>query len=136
LVIGAVVLGIVVMHSVVFGNRPTMNVLPHAVVAEVGVADSPAEHLSHDVMRLAAPAPIAVGDSPGCDGCAMAGHFMHLCIFVLTALALALGLTLLAWTGAAWRDLLLQAIRRLLFRRARPPPWTVPSLAELAILRI
>ncbi|MFF0453389.1 hypothetical protein [Nocardia africana] len=77
---------------------------------------------------------LAVADGSDCDGCTHAG--MHACVFVLVTLALALGLAVIAWLGA---DRILGAghlARSGLRRRTRPPPWTVLSLAELAILRI
>jgi hypothetical protein len=61
-------------------------------------------------------------------------HAMHPCVFVLTMLLLALGLAVLGWVGIErneWRP-----GRTWPVRCARPPPWTVLSLAELAILRI
>ncbi|MGV9614349.1 DUF6153 family protein [Nocardia xishanensis] len=66
------------------------------------------------------------------------GHeAMHDCVFILSTLTLAIGLVLLYRAGylspgigpapraASWR-----------VHRERPPPWAVPSLAELSILRI
>lgn len=72
----------------------------------------------------------------GCDrgGCAMPG-MMHACVFILTVLTLLLGLALLGRisgrTDGSARPAPLWPSRR-----ARPPPWTMPSLAELSILRI
>ncbi|PPJ37044.1 hypothetical protein C5E45_17685 [Nocardia nova] len=76
-----------------------------------------------------------IAEGSGCDGCIVHAG-MHACVFVLVTLALALGLAVIAWLGA---DRILGAghlARFGLRRRARPPPWTVLSLAELAILRI
>ncbi len=77
----------------------------------------------------------AVARGSDCDGCTTHAG-MHACVFVLVTLALALGLAVIAWLGA---DRILGAghlARARLRRRTRPPPWTVLSLAELAILRI
>lgn len=81
------------------------------------------------------PSPGAIAEGSGCDGCTTHAG-MHACVFVLVSLALALGLAVIAWLGA---DRILGAghlARFGLRRRTRPPPWTVLSLAELAILRI
>lgn len=81
------------------------------------------------------PGPGAVAEGSDCDGCTTHAG-MHACVFVLVSLALALGLAVIAWLGA---DRILGAghlARFGLRRRTRPPPWTVLSLAELAILRI
>ncbi|MCC3317132.1 DUF6153 family protein [Nocardia africana] len=81
------------------------------------------------------PSPRALAEGSDCDGCTTHAG-MHACVFVLVSLALALGLAVIAWLGA---DRILGAghlARFGLRRRTRPPPWTVLSLAELAILRI
>lgn len=81
---------------------------------------------------------IAAPDDPH-TGCGAAGcdehTAIHACVFVLAALAIALTLVLLYRLGdtveaarrptRAWRG-----------RRERPPPWTVLTLSQLAILRI
>ncbi|AHH21349.1 hypothetical protein NONO_c65790 [Nocardia nova SH22a] len=87
-----------------------------------------------------AAAPIAAASvspalaDPGCAGCMPHGG-MHACVFVLVALALALGLTVIAWIGSERLSGPGRGMR-VGSRRDRPPPWTVLSLAELAILRI
>ncbi|GAB2690300.1 hypothetical protein [Nocardia thraciensis] len=88
-------------------------------------AAPPAEH-------AAAPS----GAGADCEGCGGVHGGMHACVFVLAALVLALGLAVLAWIGFGGRDAGQRAARPRAFRRARPPPWTVLSLSELAILRI
>lgn len=60
---------------------------------------------------------------------------MHACVFILTALALMLGLILLGRLDGDSHDHGRFAWRRPT-RRTRPPPWTMPSLAESSILRI
>ncbi|WP_282782446.1 hypothetical protein [Nocardia sp. CC201C] len=60
----------------------------------------------------------------------------HGCVFVLTALALALALAALYWVGWTRPEFTGPRPHRWGGRRARPPPWTVLTLAELAILRI
>jgi hypothetical protein len=73
----------------------------------------------------------------GCDrgGCGMVMGGMHACVFILTVLTLLLGLALLGrnigGTGDSARP-----THTWLSRRGRPPPWAMPSLAELSILRI
>ncbi|MEV5651419.1 DUF6153 family protein [Nocardia sp. NPDC052254] len=129
-------LGIALMHTLVFATGHAM-----AAPAPSAVHDSPAAHVAlgghtHHTGVPAAdptPSPQATTDS-GCDGCMPHGG-MHACVFVLVALALALGLAVIAWVGADGRP---GSGRRTGsdVRRARPPPWTVLSLAELAILRI
>ncbi|MFC4125674.1 DUF6153 family protein [Nocardia rhizosphaerae] len=58
------------------------------------------------------------------------------CVFVLVALTTALTLVLLYRLGAETAPNALAATRPWRGRRERPPPWTVLSLAQLAILRI
>lgn|GEM_PF-3731316 len=73
---------------------------------------------------------------PGCDDGGMCMHGgMHACVFILTALALLLGLTLLGRITGGPLDFARPA-PLWLSRRARPPPWTMASLAELSILRV
>ncbi|WP_280266088.1 hypothetical protein [Nocardia wallacei] len=57
-------------------------------------------------------------------------------MFVLAGLVLALGLAVLGWIGFGGGAAGRRAGRPRVVRRARPPPWTVLSLSELAILRI
>ncbi|NKY46143.1 DUF6153 family protein [Nocardia cerradoensis] len=78
---------------------------------------------------------LAVADGSDCDGCTTHAG-MHACVFVLVTLALALGLAVIAWLGADRTPSAGRLARAGLRRRTRPPPWTVLSLAELAILRI
>ncbi|MFE1592634.1 hypothetical protein [Nocardia sp. NPDC058705] len=82
--------------------------------------------------------PIAAPADPH-TGCGAAGcdehTAVHGCVFILAALAIALTLVLLYRLGDA-----AEAARRTprIWRgsRARPPPWTVLTLSQLAILRI
>ncbi|MFD6399380.1 DUF6153 family protein [Nocardia sp. NPDC060249] len=141
--------GIVAMHSAVFGTAHASEgshggaapvVTDHA---DSGSADGhPA--FDHSTQVLAgAPStdstlPVATPADPH-TGCGAAGcdehAAVHACVFVLTALAVALTLVLLYRLGdtaetarhpsRAWRG-----------RRERPPPWTVLTLSQLAILRI
>ncbi|WP_281917288.1 hypothetical protein [Nocardia sputorum] len=105
-----------------------------ATAARTGTPPALAATASHS-----GTAPVLVATKPphcaggGCDG----GHDMlHGCVFILVALLMLGALVLLyrmavdrPGAGAArprhWRA-----------RRERPPPWTVLTLAELAILRI
>ncbi|MGW4249350.1 hypothetical protein [Nocardia sp. NPDC004722] len=63
-------------------------------------------------------------------------HVQHACeVFVLAAATLLLGLVLLGWVSRAPEsDRLGAGSGRA--HRERPPPWTVPSLTQLSILRI
>lgn len=128
----ALMAGIVAMHALVVGmshegsghgmHAPSAMAAPAAMVMDpaVMVMDQ-----SHDMSM------------PGCGGDCGNGHAgMHGCLFVLTGLLLVLGLSLLAWVGIGRRDTAASKLRRERVHRARPPPWTVLSLAELAILRI
>ncbi|OQS17188.1 hypothetical protein B0T36_00825 [Nocardia donostiensis] len=73
---------------------------------------------------------------PDCDsgGCGAHGG-IHLCVFILSVIALGLGLVLLFRLADNPLSAVAKA-RRLDRRQERPPPWTVLSLSELAILRI
>ncbi|GAB0102154.1 hypothetical protein JMUB6875_11210 [Nocardia sp. JMUB6875] len=112
----------------------------HALV--VGMSHEDSGHGTHAAHAMAAPAAMAPDQShdmsmPGCGGDCDNGHAgMHGCLFVLTGLLLALGLALLAWVGIGRRDAATSKLFHQRVHRARPPPWTVLSLAELAILRI
>ncbi|WP_406265962.1 hypothetical protein OH799_19335 [Nocardia sp. NBC_00881] len=81
---------------------------------------------------------VSVAADLGCAGdqCGGAHGGMHGCVFILATVTVLFALVLLyrmavdrPGSGVAlprhWRP-----------RRSRPPPWTVPTLAELAILRI
>jgi hypothetical protein len=108
--------GVAAMHVGVFtiGADTGRMMLEHSVVAP-SPAHHPAAFIGHDM---------------SCHGA------MHACEFILSATALIIGLVLLAW----W-DTALEAVGRFKARlgrtyHERPPPWTVPSLAELSILRV
>ncbi|MFD3746487.1 hypothetical protein [Nocardia sp. NPDC058633] len=82
--------------------------------------------------------PIAAQSDPrtGCGAGGCAQHTaVHACVFVLAALAVALTLVMLYRLGDT-----AEAARRTpriwRGRRTRPPPWTVLTLSQLAILRI
>ncbi|MBF6330806.1 DUF6153 family protein [Nocardia transvalensis] len=129
------VAGVLIMHAAVFGGTH------HATAAEPGaLPGAAAHHMSapHDAMAGAPADHTAVRASSGtdCDGCGDGHAGMHPCVFVFSALALMLGLIALAWVGTNRDRPHGPAARSRLSHRARPPPWTVLSLAELAILRI
>lgn len=75
------------------------------------------------------------GHEQDCGDCGVHGG-MHGCVFILSMLGLAIGLVLLF--RLAFRPVdgsgILRGHRPA--RRERPPPWTMPTLAELSILRI
>ncbi|MFD4442945.1 DUF6153 family protein [Nocardia sp. NPDC058519] len=126
--------GIVAMHSAVFGTAHASD-SAHSSAPEVSVA--PPDH-----PQLPAPTdsthPIAAPSDPhaGCGAAGCDEHAaVHACVFVLAALAIALTLVLLYRLGDT-----AEAARRTpriwRGRRRRPPPWTVLTLSQLAILRI
>ncbi|MFE5283902.1 DUF6153 family protein [Nocardia sp. NPDC056611] len=137
----ALLAGLVAMHALVFGM--SHDGMSHdsdpAMSAPAAMADW------HDKpISLPEAAPITVLTDmdqsmsvPGCGGDCGDGHAgMHGCLFVLTVLLLGLGPALLAWVGPGRRDTLVSTPRHPRGFPARPPPWTVLSLADLAILRI
>ncbi|WP_330185074.1 DUF6153 family protein [Nocardia sp. NBC_01503] len=116
--------GVAIMHAVVFG---------------MSGSDSMHEmsHPGSDTAVTAAMVSTHEQTMPGCAGGECDGHAgMHGCLFVLTALLLGMGLALLGWFGLRQRETAATKVRQSRAHRARPPPWTVLSLAELAILRI
>ncbi len=116
------VAGIMLMHAVVFA------------ACHGGSSDAQAGHPPAVTMSMSG-TPASTASAEGVGG--MAAHTsMHACVFVLSALALALGLILVAWLGADPGDTAGPAARARLSRQPRPPPWTVLSLPELSILRI
>ncbi|UGT38793.1 DUF6153 family protein [Nocardia yamanashiensis] len=122
--------GIVAMHAVVFGMSHAESGHSGGSHAAVTVAAVPQEH-------AAMPQEHAATTMPGCGGDCDSGHAgMHGCLFVLAALLLGLGLALLGWVGLRDRETTTARVRRPRAHRARPPPWTVLTLADLAILRI
>ncbi|WP_446225727.1 hypothetical protein ACTWPB_12035 [Nocardia sp. IBHARD005] len=155
--------GIVAMHSAVFGTAhasdsahgsapevaPSDHSDPRVSAAPTGdhaavLAPAPADHSALDIGVPTEPAPIdsthpiAAPSDPN-TGCGAAGcdehTAVHACVFVLAALAIALTLVLLYRLGDT-----AEAARRTpriwRGRRMRPPPWTVLTLSQLAILRI
>nr|WP_276514782.1 DUF6153 family protein [Nocardia transvalensis] len=96
----------------------------------------PAHHSAIASPSMAAPVEHDAQAGAGCDGCGAAHGGVHPCVFILALLALALGLAVLAWVGIRGRDSGMRTAWPRAVRRTRPPPWTVLSLAELAILRI
>ncbi|WKG08640.1 DUF6153 family protein [Nocardia sp. PE-7] len=144
--------GIVAMHSAVFGTAhasdsahgpaPVLTVAqpdhqPSAAPIDEHATILATEHAA--ALPEASPTlPVAAPSDPhtgcGAEGCDEHAA-VHACVFVLAALAIALTLVLLYRLGdtseatrhpsKAWRG-----------RRTRPPPWTVLTLSQLAILRI
>lgn len=145
----ALLAGIVAMHALVIG----MSGMPHGGPTTGGspvMAQHSPEHGMAELeamlpeitapavlMAVAGPAPAAMVANHCADGGCGGDHSgMHACVFVLAALLLGLGLALLAWIGLARGDTANPKVRMPRAAQARPPPWTVPSLAELSILRI
>lgn len=131
----ALLMGVAVMHIVVFAASHAMGPSGEStaraermagMVAEAAPTVTVADHGSAAASTHAGPC-----DSGGCG----VVHGMHACEFIL-ALAAALGLMVLAWVGAGTGRLGPPGAGTMSARRARPPPWTVPSLAQLSILRI
>ncbi|MEC3951954.1 DUF6153 family protein [Nocardia sp. CDC153] len=118
----ALMAGIVAMHALVLG-------MSH---------DADAHHRMDPPIAMVSMTDQSHGMSmPGCGGDCDQGHAgMHGCLFVLTGLLFLIGLAVLAWVGLGRRSTAARKVRRTPANHARPPPWTVLSLAELAILRI
>ncbi|MEV0331772.1 hypothetical protein [Nocardia sp. NPDC050717] len=93
------------------------------------------------VVPVAVPSTTAPAEDPHAGaGCGAAGcdehAAVHSCVFVLVALAAAMALVLLYRLTDDLAAIVAAAARPWRGRRERPPPWTVLSLAQLAILRI
>ncbi|MBL1075950.1 hypothetical protein JK358_16250 [Nocardia sp. 2] len=154
--------GIVAMHIAVFGMphsgadramsagnaSPAAGHRDHAAMAaasHVSAASAPARGhhpaalslaAGHQPTALTAPSPERGIAAPACGDCGDGHPGLHGCVFILAALLLGLGLALLGWAGLRRDPPATAQARRLRAHRARPPPWTHLSLAELAILRI
>ncbi|WP_306360910.1 hypothetical protein [Nocardia sp. CC227C] len=119
-----------------------------AAPATVPASDDPAAHRTHpdrsrqtasgDHVVLGAGAFATSSSASPCTSgdCTPNIAGSHGCVFVLTALALTLVLAALYWVGWTRPGCTASRPRWWRARRARPPPWTVLTLAELAILRI
>ncbi|WP_157514223.1 DUF6153 family protein [Nocardia concava] len=132
----ALMAGIVAMHALVVGMSHEGSghaaTSSHSGMVLAGIQMDPGQ--KHAGMTDRPDHDMSV---PGCgDDCGNGHAGMHGCLFVLTGLLLALGLAVLAWVGLGRHDATPAKLRRPRQHRARPPPWTVLSLAELAILRI
>lgn len=75
------------------------------------------------------------GHEQDCGDCGVHGG-MHGCVFILSMLGLAIGLVLLFRLAFQPLDSQGTPGRNRPARRERPPPWTMPTLSELSILRI
>lgn len=115
--------GIVTMHAVTF-------TLGHDHDAQSAMA---ATMQHHTTGGHADPAP-----APCDDDCGPQHTGLHGCVFVMTAIAIIAALAMLCWIGTRSAVLVTPKIRRSHRRRQRapPPPWTVPSLHQLSILRV
>ncbi|MEU4600751.1 DUF6153 family protein [Nocardia sp. NPDC023988] len=119
--------GIVAMHSAVF------------VTSAHDTSAHAHGNAAHTAVGPAVEAEPAQSDSTKDHGCGSGGcterAAVHGCVFILVALAIVLGWMLLTrLTEDA--DAIRRAGRTWRGRRERPPPWTVLSLSQLAILRI
>ncbi|WP_280481464.1 hypothetical protein [Nocardia cyriacigeorgica] len=129
-----------------YGTEP----LPHAdqfeseMLAQAGQAGTgpptPAQHFESALLAGTFAAPLLSFDALGdheqdCGDCGAHGG-IHACVFILSMLGLAIGLVLLF--RLAFQPLSGQETPggRRPARRERPPPWTMPTLSELSILRI
>ncbi|MEU6583479.1 DUF6153 family protein [Nocardia sp. NPDC046763] len=116
----ALLLGIAAMHAGVFSaHGSTLG----SEMSSSMVAMPSAPQSGHDTGTH--------GDKPGGHGLGHACEFL-----VLSAVTVAIGLVLPHWAGDRPRDARPPNFPTLRIHRARPPPWTVPTLAELSILRI
>ncbi|WP_328290558.1 DUF6153 family protein [Nocardia aurantiaca] len=116
----ALLLGIAAMHAGVFSAHYSS---PVSEMPSVMAAMPASAHPGHVAGTH--------GDQPG-------GHGLtHACEFVvLSAVTIVIGLMLLHWAGDRPRDSRPPSSHSRRIHRERPPPWTVPTLAELSILRI
>jgi hypothetical protein len=109
----------------------------HAVTFTLG-----ADHDAHTPMAAAAPHHAMGGHADltptpcEADDCGQHHTGLHGCVFIVTAIATVAGLALLCWIGTRAAGLFAPKLRRACRRRQRAPPWTVPSLHELSILRV
>jgi Family of unknown function (DUF6153) len=118
----ALLAGIVAMHAGVFAITPSGE---HHVMAEATHAMPAEDHGS-----------TAAGTDCGAAGCGTWHDGMHACVFILTTVAVALMLVLLYRIAGDRPGGGVSTPRGRRPKRERAPPWTVPSLAELSILRI
>ncbi|MEC3954638.1 DUF6153 family protein [Nocardia sp. CDC153] len=82
-------------------------------------------------------APATHHDSPAMDEHPGPIHVRHGCAaFILAAVAFAIGLMLLGWIGRPAQPARPSDPESERAHRERAPPWTVPTLADLSILRI
>ncbi|MFD3702890.1 DUF6153 family protein [Nocardia sp. NPDC058658] len=131
--------GIVAMHSAVFGTAHAHGQEAAAVPADhFDPAPSATDHhATGDHSAQVSPAFAAPADPH--TGCGSAGcdehSAVHGCVFILAALAIALTLVLLYRLGDT-AETARRTPRIWRGSRARPPPWTVLTLSQLAILRI
>ncbi|MGK8465880.1 hypothetical protein [Nocardia cyriacigeorgica] len=93
-----------------------------------------------DLLAASFAAPLLSVDGVGgheqdCGDCGVHGG-MHGCVFILSLLGLAIGLVLLFRLAFQPLDGHGTPGRHRPARRERPPPWTMPTLSELSILRI
>ncbi|MFB8006353.1 hypothetical protein [Nocardia sp. NPDC056000] len=139
--------GIAIMHAVVIGmgggsgEMTHMGSDSHSTAPLDAAMTAPLPAAMPEPLTMAVGTPLAMSTAheqtmPGCGGDCDGHAGLHGCVFVLTALLLALGLALLGWFGLRQREATATKVRQLPPHRARPPPWTVLSLADLAILRI
>lgn len=123
LLLAALLGGVVAMHAITFslgsghgGHPSSVDAAQHHVVAG-GHGEPPG------------------GDPRGCDDCGEHSG-LHGCVFVITALAIAIGLKLLYWIGTDRAVAVASTIGAFYRSGQRAPPWTVFTPCELSILRV
>ena len=122
--------GIVTMHAAVFAISPAP--ADHYAAMAMPVGPDTAAHATQHIE----PSSIVTGSDCAGDGCASGHGAMHACVFILAAAAFTLMLVVLGRCTADYPAGVTPTLRRIRPKRERSPPWTVPSLAELSILRI
>ncbi|MFE9578422.1 hypothetical protein ACFYO1_18675 [Nocardia sp. NPDC006044] len=130
------------LMSGTFSRTVSADTTPKAMPVEHGIAGKDGRSLPAMSMAVTGSAVLPDADhgapKPDCsgDGCSGAHGAMHGCVFILAAATLLLALVLLYRLGRTRPGNDVARLRHRRPGRERSPPWTVPSLAELSILRI
>lgn len=113
-----------------------LTLLAGIMAMHAGVFTLAPAHTDDHSMVLAADHHATAGSDCTDDDCGTGHGGMHACVFILTAVALALMLVLLYRIPLDRPGDGVSIPRQWRPTRERAPPWTVLSLAELSILRI